>query len=128
MKILKSFGDVIELPEEEMGMGAELVSCMPGFIAALLNVIRKEAQKHTTITEPQIIAMLAHTMVGTGRLIIEKNMTFEEIIERVATKGGITEEGTKIIERDFPEVVEKMFTQTLEKRKIIAENIEKSMR
>lgn len=127
MKILKSFGDVIELPEEELGMGAELVSCMPGFIAALFNEIKKEAQKHTNITEHQIIAMLAHTMVGTGRLIIEKNMTFEAVIERVATKGGITEEGTKIIERDFPEVVEKMFNKTLEKRKIIAENVEKSM-
>ncbi len=127
MKILKSFGDIIELPEEEMGMGAELVSCMPGFIAALFNEIKKEAQKRTTITEHQIIAMLAHTMVGTGRLILEKNMTFEAVIERVATKGGITEEGTKIIERDFPEIAKNIFNRTLEKRKIIAGNIEKSL-
>ena len=35
--------DVIELPEEEMGMGSELVSCMPGFIASIFDVICQEA-------------------------------------------------------------------------------------
>jgi pyrroline-5-carboxylate reductase len=121
-KILESFGSIIELPEEEMGMGAELVSCMPGFIAALFNEIKKSAQKHTKIEENKIVTMLADTMIGTGRLIIENKMTFEEVIERVATKGGITEEGTNVIENDFPKVAAGMFNKTLEKRKTTTEN------
>lgn len=121
-EILESFGNVIELPEEEMGMGAELVSCMPGFTAAIFNEIKKGAQKHTKIEGNKIVTMLANTMIGTGRLIIENKMTFEEVIERVATKGGITEEGTKVIEKEFPKVVTKMFDRTLEKRKITTEN------
>ena len=32
--LLSCIGNVIELPENEMGMGSELVSCMPGFIAS----------------------------------------------------------------------------------------------
>jgi pyrroline-5-carboxylate reductase len=125
-KILESFGNVIELPEEEMGMGAELVSCMPGFTAALFNEIKKGAQKHTKIKENKIVTMLANTMIGTGRLIIENKMTFEEVIKRVATKGGITEEGTKVIEQEFPKVVTEMFDKTLEKRKIMTENAVKA--
>lgn len=34
-KLFMCMGNVIELPENEMGMGSELVSCMPGFIAAI---------------------------------------------------------------------------------------------
>lgn len=125
-KILESFGNVIELPEEEMGMGAELVSCMPGFTAAIFNEIKKGAQKHTKIEGNKIATMLANTMIGTGRLIIENKMTFEEVIERVATKGGITEEGTKVIEKEFPNVAAEMFAKTLEKRKKTTENAVKA--
>jgi pyrroline-5-carboxylate reductase len=125
-KILESFGNVIELPEEEMGMGAELVSCMPGFTSAIFNEIKKGAQKHTKIEENKIVTMLANTIIGTGRLIIENRMTFEEVIERVATKGGITEEGTKVIEQEFPKVVTEMFDKTLEKRKMTTENAVKA--
>ena len=125
-KILESFGNVIELPEEEMGMGAELVSCMPGFTAAIFNEIKKGAQKHTKIEGNKIVTMLANTMIGTGRLIIENKMTFEEVIERVATKGGITEEGTKVIEKEFPNVAAEMFDKTLEKRKKTTENAVKA--
>lgn len=125
-KILESFGNVIELPEEEMGMGAELVSCMPGFIAAIFNEIRKGAEKHTKIEENKIVTMLANTIIGTGKLIIENKMTFEEVIERVATKGGITEEGTKVIEQEFPKVAAEIFDRTLEKRKITTENAVKA--
>lgn len=42
--ILNNFGIVIELPENEMGMGSELVSCMPGFIASIFDVICSSAK------------------------------------------------------------------------------------
>lgn len=38
-QLLGCIGNVIKLPEEEMGMGSELVSCMPGFIASIFDVI-----------------------------------------------------------------------------------------
>ena len=120
-RILHTLGNVIELPENEMGMGSELVSCMPGFIAALFNELKKAARPHTKISEEKIIEMLANTMVGTGRLIAERNMSFADVIERVATKGGITQEGTKVIEEKFPPVAAEIFEKTLAKRKVTTE-------
>ncbi len=125
-RILHTLGNVIELPENEIGMGSELVSCMPGFIAALFNELKKAAQPHTQISEQKIIEMLANTMVGTGRLIAERNMSFEDVTERVATKGGITQEGTKVIEEKFPSVANEIFEKTLAKRKVTTENAIKS--
>lgn len=114
--LLKCMGDVIELPEEEIGMGSELVSCMPGFISAIFDVISNSAKKHTDISEQQIIQMLLNTMVGTGNLMLEKCLSFNDVVTRVATKGGITEEGTKVIYEMLPKVTDEMFDKTLEKR------------
>ena len=115
--LLKCMGDVIELPEDEIGIGSELVSCMPGFISAIFDVISNSAKKHTAIPEQQIVQMLLRTMVGTGELMLEKNLSFNDVVARVATKGGITEEGTKVIYEMLPKVTDEMFDKTLEKRK-----------
>ena len=124
--LMKAFGNVIELPENEMGMGSELVSCMPGFIAALFKEIKNAAVPHTKIEENQISKMLVDTLLGTASLINEKGMTFEQVIERVATKGGITEVGAKIIEDKFPAIADELFEKTLEKRRQTTQKAEEA--
>ena len=123
-QLLALIGDVIELPEKEMGMGSELVSCMPGFIASIFDVICKEAGKHTDIPEDQIIQMILNTLCATGELMLEKKMLFDDVVFRVATKGGITEEGTRVIYDRFPEIANQLFKKTLEKRRLTVENAE----
>ena len=120
-QLLSCIGSVIELPESEMGMGSELVSCMPGFIASIFDVICLEAEKHTTIPKEQIIQMVLSTMRATGDLMLKKGMSFGSIVSRVATKGGITEEGTKVIYEHFPETANQLFEKTLAKRQLTAE-------
>ena len=115
--LLSSIGNVIELPENEMGMGSELVSCMPGFIASIFDVICSSAKKHTSIPDDQIVRMVLQTMSATGDLMLQKGMTFEDVVKRVATPGGITEEGTKVVYEGFPETADLLFEKTLEKRR-----------
>jgi len=124
--ILQCMGNVIELPEEEMGMGSELVSCMPGFIAAIFHEICVSAKQHTDIPEDEIVRMVLNTMGGTGKLMLEKDYSFEQVVSRVATKGGITEEGTKVIREQLPEVIDELFNRTLEKRRQTTINAQKS--
>lgn len=123
--ILQCMGTVIELPEKEMGMGSELVSCMPGFIAAIFNEICVSAKKHTDIPEEEVIRMVLNTMVGTGKLMMERNYSFENVVSRVATKGGITEEGANVIHKQLPEVIDELFNRTLEKRRQTTINAQK---
>ena len=120
-ELLECIGDIIELPENEIGMGAELVSCMPGFIASIFDVICRCAKMHTEIPDSQVIHMVLKTMTATGELMLKNDSSFEEIVSRVATKGGITEEGTKVINEQFPAVADQLFEKTLEKRKQTAE-------
>jgi pyrroline-5-carboxylate reductase len=102
-------------------MGAELVSCMPGFIASIFDVVCRCAKQHTEIPASQVIHMVLKTMTATGELMLKNDFSFEEIVSRVATKGGITEEGTKVIYERFPAVADQLFEKTLEKRKQTAE-------
>ena len=123
--LLECFGTVIEISETEMGIGSELTSCMPGFIGAIFKVITDEAEKHTSINKKDVINMVIKTVYGTGKLLLEKDISFEELITRVATKGGITEEGTKIIETEMPKMINELFKKTLEKRNMTTENAQK---
>ena len=115
-RLLHCMGNVIVLPESELGMGAELVSCMPGFLAAFFDVICREAKRHTAIPEPQIAEMVLQTAAATAALMTETGMGFRETVSRVATKGGITEAGTAVIYEQFPETVGALFGNTLAKR------------
>ncbi|MDE6742900.1 MAG: NAD(P)-binding domain-containing protein [Lachnospiraceae bacterium] len=124
ISILECMGNVIELPENEMGMGSELVSCMPGFIASIFDVLCQAAKKHTLIPEQQVVQMVLNTLCATGNLMLENNMTFDEVVSRVATKGGITEEGVKVISEGFPEIADTIFLKTLEKRRLTAQKAE----
>lgn len=124
-KLLQCMGNVIELPEHEIGMGSELVSCMPGFIAAIFNEICVSAKKHTNISENEIIEMVLNTMVGTGGLMLANDYSFGQVISRVATKGGIAEVGTEVIHEQLPKVADELFNKTLEKRKQTTMNAQK---
>jgi len=115
--LLSCIGNVIELPEDEMGMGSELVSCMPGFIASMFDVICTSAQKHTAIPREQIISMVLNTLCATGDLMLKKDMSFGDVVSRVATKGGITEVGSRVIYDGFPEVADEMFSKTMARRR-----------
>lgn len=120
-RLLICMGNVIELPEEELGMGSELVSCMPGFIASVFDVIVKAAEEHTKIPHDQVVRMVLQTMIATGELMLSKDMSFEDVVTRVATPGGITEEGTKVVYEQFPKTAQVLFEKTLLKRKLTAE-------
>ena len=119
--LLECFGTVIEMPENGIGISVELTSCMPGFIGAIFNVITKEAEKHTSMDKSHIKRMIIESMYGTSKLLLEKDITFENLINMVATKGGITEEGIKIILERLPEIINEMFLKTFERGKIITE-------
>ncbi len=122
--LLACLGDVYELREEEMGMGSELVSCMPGFIAAIFDTVCTAAESHIPFSREQIRRMVLRTLDATGTLMVERELSFETVVRRVATPGGITEEGTKVIYEAFPDIADQIFEVTLAKRRVIAQRAE----
>jgi pyrroline-5-carboxylate reductase len=100
---------------------------MPGFIGAIFKVITDEAEKYTSISKERIVTMVTETMYATGKLLVEKNITFNELINRVSTKGGVTEEGTKVIYEKLPQVINEMFEKTSKKIELTIEKTKKAI-
>ena len=50
-------------------------------------------------------------------------MTFEETLQRVATKGGITAEGADAIRQQAPQMFDEVFSRTLKKYEEIKETV-----
>lgn len=119
--LLSNISLVKHIEEKNFGFISELTSCGPGLISAVFRNFANAAEKHTSsFRSKEIEEMLLYTLYGTAKLMLDKKMNFEDVISRVATSGGITEEGVKVINKGIPPVLNEMFDKTLEKRKVIS--------
>jgi pyrroline-5-carboxylate reductase len=122
--IVKTFGTVTEVPEDEIELGSEMMGCMPGFISAILNVFVDEAEKHAkTLTREQLADLACRTASAVGTILATQGIVFRELISRVATKGGITEEGVKVLDEKLPAIAAETLAKTLAKRKLVREQL-----
>jgi len=118
--VIGKFSSIKMMKEEEIGFATELTSCMPGLIASIFHNMSKAANNHTnSFKQCEIDSMITTTLYATAKMIYEKNMSFEKIITRVATKGGITIEGVDVFNKNLPKVFNEMFNRTLKKSTII---------
>jgi pyrroline-5-carboxylate reductase len=59
--------------------------------------------------------MLVGSLQGTAELLKEGGGGFLSLIERVATKGGATEGGVRVMEQHLPEVFAAMFAAMMQR-------------
>lgn len=127
-KVFNSIGKVIRIEENDFEAGADLTSCAPGMIAAIFNNFVEAGLRHSNLTKKEAQDMAISTLFGTARLLVEKNMSFEEMVTRVATKGGITEEAVKVLNNHLPTVFDEVFQKTLNKYDIMKDMVLKQQR
>jgi pyrroline-5-carboxylate reductase len=114
-ELLKSISDVRVIPESEFELVSVLTSCAPGLISAIFREYVNSALIHSNMSKEDIINIVSKTLYGTSKLFIDKNYSFDEMIKRVATKGGATEGGVQVLENRLPDVFNEMFLKTFER-------------
>jgi pyrroline-5-carboxylate reductase len=70
--------------------------------------------------------MFVRTVHGTAKLLLDGNPGFDALIGRVATPGGITEEGVKVLDEGRPAVFDRVFAKTLAKHEAIKRRLRES--
>lgn len=128
-EIMSSFSETKELDEEDIAISQNMTASFPGFFAEIMLEFVKSASKHSkNVSDEDLEHMLLVSLLGASRLLLEKNMSFEETIHRVSTKGGITYEGVKVFEKMLPEVFDAALGANISRydeiAKIAAKNIE----
>lgn len=125
-RIEKLFGAISTLKvinERQFEVAADLTSCGPGLLAAMIREFALAGTRHGNLSAEEAESMAITTLYGTAKLLYEKGMSPDEVVTRVATKGGITEEGVKVLRRDLPSTFDAVFDATLGKHEVVKEAI-----
>jgi len=122
-EIFQTFSKVKIVKEDQFGLGADLTSCAPAFISIIMMKFAETAAKENLFTREEAEEMVIETLYGTAKLLHQGKYTFEEVMGQVATRGGITEEGLKILDLELPSLFEKLFESTLKKYEIVESDL-----
>lgn len=129
-RLFETIGSVKQLMEQDLEIASELTSCAPGLIAAIFSEFVEAGLRHSSFSINEIEEMVLPTLFGTAKLMLINKMSFQDTIRRVATPGGITEEGVKVLNAGLPEVFDELFERSMAKRakvnECVAREYEKS--
>lgn len=121
--LMSSISQVSIITEDDFNLCHNLTGSLPAVISEIMHEFVKAGAKHrVNITEEEIERMVKVSLLGSARLLVEKNLKFEDTIRKVSTKGGITYEGIKIYEKTLPPIFEQVFDITTKKYTAITEN------
>jgi competence protein ComER len=125
LTLFNAIGTAVETDEDNFDLYADLTSCAPAYIAAILGELAGAAARTGTIEPALAEYLLRETLAGTARILDDERTGFGTVIERVATKGGTTEEGVKVIRARLPAVFDELLCATGKKRRAVAERVAK---
>lgn len=113
--ILKSLGDVVPISENDYASAVNITSSAPGILAAIFDNYSHSAIRNTGIPKEVSDRLLLRTIFGTIKMLWENNISFRELTDKVATKGGITEASLNIIDVQLPPVFDSAVANAIAK-------------
>ncbi|OAT86084.1 pyrroline-5-carboxylate reductase family protein [Desulfotomaculum copahuensis] len=119
-------GKAFEISERYFRIAGDITSCGPAFMAYMTASLANTAIEHG-LDKSLALDMAGETMLGTALLLKEKQLSFEQMINQVATPGGCTAAGVQILARDLSPIIADLFQATREKEKEIINNVTESM-
>lgn len=117
--LLSKVGEVKVIKEEDLEAVSDLTSCAPAFIALIFHEFAKAGYDNSDLTREEAEDLVVKTLYGTAKLLLE--MSPEKVMSQVATRGGITEEGLKVLRNKLPSLFQELFQVTLKKHDHIKE-------
>ena len=127
-KIVKDFGEFGDIvwvkKEEKIDFFTAMFGGGPAYLFYILNCLNKIIKKNG-FTESQSLSAIKLLLKGVLEDINKKNYKFSESIQTVASKGGTTEEGLKVLSKrnNLFKLFEKAIMSAEKKSKIISKTL-----
>jgi len=113
-------GTVLEIGEEQMDVVTALSGSGPAFMAKWVEELEKAATR-AGLDAKVAGELAARTMLGTGALLVREGITPGELCSAVASPGGTTEAGLKVMQVGGMEVLaEKAMSAAVQRAKELA--------
>jgi pyrroline-5-carboxylate reductase len=126
--LFSAIGTPVEIDEKHIEVYSDLTSCAPALFAAMMQEFAAAAVRREGVPPALAEFLVRHTLIGTAWLLTGKETGFEDIIRRVATPGGITEEGVRVLRNGLPPVYDELLEVTLAKHASVKERIAEQSR
>ena len=93
------------LPEDKFPDAENITGCAPAFFARFAEMLAESSN----FSSEESLKMAKETLIATALLLDEGKLSLNDLIEKVATKGGITEKGLQVMDDELPSTVKKMY-------------------
>ncbi|MCL6593987.1 MAG: NAD(P)-binding domain-containing protein, partial [Alicyclobacillus sp.] len=91
-ELLRDLAEPFAVSEEQIRVASDLTSCGPAFLAFLLQQWAAAAARTGQLSTSDAETLLVQMLVGLAALL-QNGQTLQDIIQRVAVPGGVTEAG-----------------------------------
>ncbi len=124
-KALGRVSRVMVVPEDRMDVATDLTSCGPALIAEMMHQFAEAGVRHG-IDRKDAWEMVLETMQGAA-LALASGESVASLKEKVATKGGITEQGLLVLEAELPAVFDLVMERTMAKHAEVRKRVLKDI-
>lgn len=90
----------------------DLTSCAPGLMAMMMEAFSESGARSCGLPLEEVREIVLETMLGTALTLATGNDNTLGLMDKVATRGGITEKGLKVLEMELPAIFDRMFEAT----------------
>ncbi|MFZ5824854.1 MAG: NAD(P)-binding domain-containing protein [Bacillota bacterium] len=116
MRLFEAISHPYLIDESHARVASDLTSCGPAFLSYAFRAFA-EAARHYAPDLPRetVDSMIRVTARATCELMEKTGCTFDDIIARVSTPGGVTADGIKVMDELFDGVWEQVIETTIRK-------------
>ena len=118
--------DNLHPADNELEMSTIISSCGPAFIAIMMEKFAQSCSEASNISKEEIEEMILKTVIGTAMLKDDQGLSNEEIINKVATKKGITQEGVDLLDKKFNKISKTLIRTLLNRYDEVNEDMNKT--
>lgn len=90
--------------DNELEISTILSSCAPAFVAIMIEKLAQTCTELSHISKEEAEEMILKTITGTTLLKEDQSLSNKEIIDKVATKKGITQEGVDLLDKKLNKI------------------------
>lgn len=123
-RLLSPVSEVVVLGEAELDAASTLTGAGPAFVAAACQQVARALRDASGIDLERAERMVLATLSGSARLLWEQRVAPDAVIEQVATRGGITEEGLRVLRRGLPALLAVVHQATAAKSALVRDAVE----
>lgn len=116
-ELFSKIGKCIIIDEDKIDVLTAISGSGPAFFYKTINEIARAGEKLGLDYEKALLLSI-QTAIGSAKIMLESDLTPEELVERIATKGGCTEVGVNFMnEQKTDELFYELIKQTAQKAK-----------